>query len=66
MPTSSFDKEKDIDRSQYKRLNLSKLNFSSRSISTEEALRDVIPIQWSNDIISGKKEVIIKGIDKGP
>ena len=33
------------------------------NISTEEALKDIIPIQWSEDVLKGSKKVIItKGL----
>jgi len=43
-----------------KSLNLEKLN-SKKSIivSSKNALKDVTPINWSNDILSGKKKVTI-------
>jgi hypothetical protein len=28
-------------------------------ISTEEALEDIEPIEWSNEVIQGKKKVIV-------
>lgn len=28
-------------------------------ISSEKALKDVIPIDWSEDVLSGKKKVIL-------
>lgn len=35
-------------------------NKKHKIISSEEALKDVVPINWSNDVLSGKKKVIIK------
>lgn len=49
-----------IERSSYKKLNLNKLNFSSEEMSMKEALSDVIPIQWSEDVLQGKRNVIIR------
>lgn len=39
---------------------MSKLKFSEHSIiSTEEALKDVAPIDWPEDVLNGDKKVII-------
>ena len=46
-------------RQGYRRLDMSKLKFSDKKISTEEALADVTPIPWSEEVLSGKKKVII-------
>lgn len=42
---------------QYKRLDFSKLNFNPNPISTEKSLRDVTPIKWSKEILSGERKV---------
>lgn len=43
-----------------KQLDISKLNIKkSTIISSEEALEDIIPINWSKDVLSGKKKVEI-------
>ena len=34
-------------------------------ISSEEALEDIIPINWSNDVLSGKKKVLIRSDEAG-
>ena len=45
----------------YRKLNMSKLRGRKRStISSKNALKDVIPIEWSNDVKVGKKKVEIK------
>lgn len=49
-----------IDRSGYKRLNLDSLRFSDKVMSSKEALKDVTPIEWSDEVISGERKVIIK------
>lgn len=54
------DEKTDFNRSTYDKLDLSKLNFSDETISTEEALKDVCPIEWSPDILDGKRKAIIK------
>lgn len=46
--------------SEYKRLNFSDLNFSDEEISFEEALKDVTPIDWAKEVLSGERKVIIK------
>ena len=41
-------------------LDFSKLKNRKRTIlSTEEALKDVTPINWSKDVLSGKRKVTI-------
>jgi len=49
-----------IERQEYKRLDFSKLNFSDKVVTAEEALRDVNPFKWSDDVLLGKKKVIIQ------
>lgn len=42
-------------------LNMEKIrNRKSTVISSEKALEDVVPIKWSDDVLSGKKKVEIK------
>ena len=53
------DEEKNLESTQYKSLDLSKLLYSGKVISTEEALKDVEPIEWSEDVLSVKKKVSI-------
>jgi hypothetical protein len=44
----------------YKSLDLNKLNTKKYTIiSSEEALKDIIPINWSKEVLSGKKKVLI-------
>ncbi len=47
--------------SSYRRLDRSKLKFSPEPISLEEALKDVIPIEWPelDALQQGKKRVVI-------
>lgn len=45
----------------YKKLDLSKIRHS-KILSSEEALRDMIPIEWSNDVINGNKTVFLTKI----
>ena len=49
-----------VERQGYKRLEFSKLNFSDKVVTAEEALRDVTPFKWTEDVLQGKKKVIIK------
>jgi hypothetical protein len=35
-------------------------NKKTKIVSSEEALKDIIPVDWSEDVLSGKKKVIIK------
>lgn len=49
-----------MSKQQYKKLDMSKLKFSEHSIiSTEEALKDVAPIDWPDDVLNGDKKVVI-------
>ena len=42
------------------RLDLEKLKSRiTKVISTEEALKDVEPMEWSEEVLSGEKKVII-------
>lgn len=48
---------------EYGYLDLSKLRTRiSKTLSTEEALQDVTPINWSNDVVSGEKKVQISKV----
>ena len=42
-----------------RRLDFSKLNFSSRIISTEEALKDVEPFKLNEEVLKGNKKIIV-------
>ncbi|MFC0903849.1 hypothetical protein ACFHWD_03985 [Clostridium sp. MT-14] len=44
-----------------RKLNINKLNNKKHIyVSSEEALKDIIPFNWSKDVLNGKKRVIIK------
>ena len=46
-------------------LNMDKLNKRIKgTISTEEAIKDVIPIKWPDEVLSGQKQVIISNIQE--
>lgn len=48
---------------KYEGLNLNILKSKkSRIISSEEALKDIIPIEWSDEVLEGKEKVIIGDI----
>ena len=43
-------------------------DFFSRpghKVSTKEALNGVTPIKWSNEVLNGKKKVIVESARKG-
>ena len=42
-----------------RKLDFSKLNFSGRIISTEEALKDVEPFKLSEEVLKGNKKIIV-------
>ena len=44
----------------YKKLDRNILqNKKRRIISSNEALKDIVPIKWSDDVINGRKKVTI-------
>ena len=44
----------------YRKLNLEKIESRiTKAMSTEEALKDVEPIEWSNEVMSGQQKVTI-------
>ena len=45
---------------KYKRLDFSKLKHSDEKLSSEDTLKEIEPIQWSEDVLSGKKKVVIR------
>lgn len=50
-----------IMNKKYKSLDLSKLNNKKSTIvSSEKALKDISPINWSKKVLSGKKKVIVE------
>ena len=44
---------------EYKRLDYSKLKFKPALTSTQESLKDVIPIPWKKEILEGKRKAVI-------
>jgi len=49
-----------IENKEYRRLDITKLRSKKSSvISSEESLKDIVPIDWSDEVLSGKKKVII-------
>ena len=57
-----------MSRSDYKQLDLSKVEFSSKVLTYEEALRDVAPFPWAKETMDGEREVVVRLIgcdDKG-
>jgi hypothetical protein len=47
------------------RLDVNKLNSRIKKvIFTEEALKDVTPIEWSDDILSGKRKLEVTNAEK--
>ena len=49
-----------IERKGYNKLDLNKLNYSDKTVSSKEALHDVIPVQWSPEVLNGEKKAVIK------
>ena len=52
---------KAMEKQQLEGLDIEKLLQSkpSKFVSTKEALKDVEPIQWSEDVISGRRKITI-------
>lgn len=49
-----------MDGKNYKSLDMSKIKDKKSSIVTSrEALKDVTPINWSRDVLSGKKTITV-------
>ena len=49
-----------MDNAAYRTLDIKKLQDKvSHTISSEEALEDVIPMQWDDDVLSGVKKVLL-------
>lgn len=45
----------------YRRLDFTKIRSrNTRIVSSEEVLKDIDPVKWSEDVISGKRKVTIK------
>lgn len=44
----------------YKKLDFSSINSCEKVITSEEALKDVVPMSWSENALNGEKKVIIK------
>ena len=42
-----------------RKLDFSKLSFSGRVLSSAEALKDVVPMEWSDEVKSGAKKATI-------
>jgi len=49
-----------MERKGYNKLDLNKLNYSEKTVSSKEALHDVIPVQWSPEVLNGEKKAVIK------
>lgn len=66
LPMAFEHREERIDMSEnqqtYQRLDLEKLESRIKKvITTEEALKDVVPMEWPEEVMSGKQKVIITG-----
>ena len=57
------NKIKTVDKSKYNPLDLKKLHDEYvLTISTKDALKDVTPINWDDEVVNGRKSVLL--IDK--
>ena len=49
-----------MDKVTYRPLDLKKIQDKKHTVvSSEEALNDVIPIEWDDDVVSGKKNILL-------
>ena len=49
-----------MEKPTYKPLDLGKIkDKKSVLVSTEEALKDVTPIEWATDVLNGNKQAIL-------
>lgn len=50
-----------VIESGYKKVDYKSLLKNKRTIivSSQEALKDVVPIEWSEDVLSGKTKIVI-------
>ena len=47
------------------KMNVEKLNSRiDKVISSEEALKSIVPMEWSEDILTGNKQVLVTNISK--
>lgn len=48
---------------EYKRLDLERLSKRKRTIvPMEDALKDIIPIKWSEEVRDGSKKITVKNL----
>jgi len=49
-----------MDEITYRTLDIKKLQEKKHTVvSSDEALMDVVPIEWDADVVSGKKRVLL-------
>lgn len=49
------------DEKQTKPVDINKLKRSNKAISSEEALKDIIPIDWPEEVLRGEKKIVVDG-----
>ena len=49
-----------MGHNEYKRLDFGTLNFANDEEIDKEKVEDVTPIHWSESVVSGTKQVVIK------
>lgn len=49
-----------VERNGHKRLDLESLNFLEPTQASERDVENITPIQWSEEVLSGKRKVVIK------
>ena len=48
----------------YKKIDFSNFNFEDKPITTEEALKNIKPLEIPQDVIDGNKEIVVSGIQE--
>ena len=50
-----------MQEKQYKKLDMNKIMSKPNTVTnTRDSLKDVTPIRWSQEVICGKKQVLVK------
>lgn len=42
-----------------RKLNVAKIVFSGKQLSSAKALEDVVPIRWSEEVLNGEKKATV-------
>lgn len=56
----SLEEDDNMKITTNKSVNFDKINFIKPTKNTEESLKNVVPIRWTDDVLSGNRKVVIK------